>query len=51
MLADEREDSITLGFKTAHTPVRIKPEWGVKECNSFTFYRVFSRVQELAVQR
>ncbi|MET9768628.1 hypothetical protein [Streptomyces sp. NPDC006415] len=51
VLADERGDSITLGFKTAHIPVRIKPEWGVKESNSFTFYGVFSRGQELAVQR
>lgn len=50
VLMDEREDSITLGFQTAQTPVRIRPEWKGKEYNSFTFYLVFSRVQGLAVQ-
>ncbi|MFI1780057.1 Imm50 family immunity protein [Streptomyces rubiginosohelvolus] len=41
VLADERGDSITLGFQTAQTPARIKPEWDGKEYNSFTFYLVF----------
>ncbi|NEB38463.1 Imm50 family immunity protein [Streptomyces sp. SID14515] len=50
VLADERGDSITLGFETAHTPARIRPEWEGKVYNSFTFYLVFSLVQELAVQ-
>ncbi|MFJ4708238.1 Imm50 family immunity protein [Streptomyces anulatus] len=50
VLVDERGDSITLGFRTAHTPARIRSEWEGKVYNSFTFYLVFSRVQELAVQ-
>ncbi|MFJ9107772.1 Imm50 family immunity protein [Streptomyces sp. NPDC102283] len=50
VLADERGASITLGFRTAHTPARIRPEWEGKEYNSFTFYLVFSQVQELAVR-
>ncbi len=50
VLVDERGDSITLGFKTAHTPARIRPEWEGEVYNSFTFYLVFSRAHELAVQ-
>ncbi|WP_032761872.1 Imm50 family immunity protein [Streptomyces sp. CNS654] len=50
VLADERGDSITLGFQTAHTPVRIRPEWEGKAYNSFTFYLAFSRVEQLTVQ-
>ncbi|MYV60744.1 hypothetical protein GTW37_15925 [Streptomyces sp. SID4931] len=50
VLADERGDSITLGFQTAQTPARIRPEWDGKEYNSFTFYLVFSWVEQLAVQ-
>ncbi|MEI5033166.1 Imm50 family immunity protein [Streptomyces sp. S1A(2023)] len=50
ILADERGDSITLGFQTDQIPVHIKPEWEGKEYNSFTFYLVFSGVQELAIQ-
>ncbi|MFD4591322.1 Imm50 family immunity protein [Streptomyces rubiginosohelvolus] len=50
VLMDERGDSITLGFQTAHTPARIRPEWEEKVCNSFTFYLVFSRVEQLTVQ-
>lgn len=50
VLADERGDSITLGFQTAQIPARIRPEWDGKEYNSFTFYLVFSWVEQLAVQ-
>ncbi|MFF3033813.1 Imm50 family immunity protein [Streptomyces rubiginosohelvolus] len=50
VLADERGDSITLGFQTAQTPARIRPEWDGKGYNSFTFYLVFSWVEQLAVQ-
>ncbi|MEU2576806.1 Imm50 family immunity protein [Streptomyces anulatus] len=50
VLVDERGNSITLGFKTAHTPARIRPEWEGKVYNSFTFYLVFSWVEQLAVQ-
>ncbi|PVC91931.1 Imm50 family immunity protein [Streptomyces sp. CS014] len=50
VLADERGDSITLGFQTAQTPARIRPEREGKEHNSFTFYLVFSWVEQLAVQ-
>ncbi|MEU6838598.1 Imm50 family immunity protein [Streptomyces rubiginosohelvolus] len=50
MLADERKDSITLGFQTAQTPERIRPEWREKEYNSFTFYLFFSGVHELDIR-
>ncbi|WP_097877314.1 Imm50 family immunity protein [Streptomyces sp. ms184] len=50
VLVDERGDSITLGFRTPHTPARIRPEWEGKVYNSFTFHLVFSRVEQLAVQ-
>ncbi|NED00291.1 hypothetical protein G3I55_01245 [Streptomyces sp. SID6648] len=50
VLVDERGDSITLGFQTAQTPARIRAEWEGKEYNSFTFYLVFSWVEQLAVQ-
>ncbi len=50
VLVDERGHSITLGFQTAHTPARIRPEWEGKAHNSFTFYLVFSWVEQLAVQ-
>ncbi|MEU6627217.1 Imm50 family immunity protein [Streptomyces parvus] len=50
VLADGRGDSITLGFQTAQTPARTRPEWDGKEYNSFTFCLVFSWVEQLAVQ-
>ncbi|WP_078961197.1 Imm50 family immunity protein [Streptomyces europaeiscabiei] len=49
-LADEREDSITLGFRTDELPTRARPEWEGAEYNTFTFYLVFSGVQELTVE-
>ncbi|MFH9198802.1 Imm50 family immunity protein [Streptomyces anulatus] len=49
-LADERRESITLGFRTDQLPTRPRPEWEGTEYNSLTFYLVFSGVQELTVQ-
>ncbi|MFE4693049.1 Imm50 family immunity protein [Streptomyces sp. NPDC056749] len=50
LLADERDDSITLGFETYQTPARVKPEWAGREFNSFTFHLVFGGVQELSIR-
>ncbi|MEU4030215.1 Imm50 family immunity protein [Streptomyces anulatus] len=49
-LADEREESITLGFRTDELPTHTRPEWEGTEYNTFTFYLVFSDVQELTVE-
>ncbi|MFE2289682.1 Imm50 family immunity protein [Streptomyces sp. NPDC059452] len=50
LLADERADSITLGFRTAQMPTRIRPEWEGAEHNSFTFYIVFTGVQGMTAR-
>lgn len=50
LLADERGDSITLGFETHQVPARIKAEWEGREFNSFTFHLVFDGVQKLSIR-
>ncbi|MGA6169585.1 Imm50 family immunity protein [Streptomyces sp. NPDC012600] len=49
VLADERSDSITLGFRTYEIPTRTRPEWEGAKYNSFSFHLIFDEVQELFI--